>query len=225
VKEYPELLRIKSDHIEKRGDKRYVEVGWLRSFLKGRKRLIIEEKLDGSQMAIGWKNGSAYIQGRRSHISRFDARPEYNGVLEWVEARDAELKPLRGYLVFGEWLKVRHHVAYESLPDWFIAFDVWDSRSKRFLPLRKKAYFLDELGIESAPVLHEGKVSITLIDELAGSCAPSRFSDEVMEGFLIKDYDRQDFLKCVIRDFEEEDSIWTSAERQVLNDCSPESTS
>jgi len=83
--------------------------------------------------------------------------------------------------------------------------------------MRKKSYFLSEVEIDAVPVLHEGKVTMTIIDELAGCCAPSQFSGEVMEGFVIKDYERQDFLKCVIRDFEEEDSVWTSAERQVLN--------
>lgn len=210
------MLRIKSDRVERRSDKRYVEAGQIRDFLKGRKRLVVEEKLDGSQMAIGWKNGSPYIQGRRSHISQFESRAEYNGVLEWVEEQGETLELLKGYLVFGEWLKVQHHVRYDALPDWFIAFDVWDAKVKHFLSLKKKHELLDKVGLCSIPVLHEGKLSMNTIHKII-TANFSCFSTDYMEGVVIKDYERQTFLKFVVREFLEDDTTWTSLELQRLN--------
>ena len=216
VKEYPELMRINSDQVEVRSDKRYAEIGHLSTFLRGRRHLVIEEKLDGSQMAIGWKGGDLYIQGRRSHISLNENRPAYAGVIDWATDHDG-IAELRGYLVFGEWLKVQHHVVYDALPDWFIAFDVYDLKNKRYLGLKQKHKILIRAGITAAPILHEGRINLEMLEELTIE-QTSNFGSEPMEGCVVKDYQKQDFLKMVVREFDEMDSHWTSPDRQRFNE-------
>lgn len=39
----------------------------------------------------------------------------------------------QGYILYGEWLQITHTVLYDALPDWFIAFDLYDIQSARFL--------------------------------------------------------------------------------------------
>ena len=36
-------------------------------------------------------------------------------------------------VLFGEWMCVKHTVAYDKLPDWFIAFDILDMDEGKFL--------------------------------------------------------------------------------------------
>ena len=36
-------------------------------------------------------------------------------------------------VLYGEWLYARHTVVYDKLPDWFLAFDVFDSRKGKFM--------------------------------------------------------------------------------------------
>jgi hypothetical protein len=37
------------------------------------------------------------------------------------------------HILFGEWLMARHTMAYDMLPDWFIAFDIFDTATNQFL--------------------------------------------------------------------------------------------
>ncbi len=37
------------------------------------------------------------------------------------------------YILFGEWLAARHTVAYDKLPDVFVAFDVFDKQQGLFV--------------------------------------------------------------------------------------------
>ena len=39
-------------------------------------------------------------------------------------------------VLYGEWLCARHTVAYDKLPDWFVAFDIFDVPAGRFLSRR-----------------------------------------------------------------------------------------
>jgi hypothetical protein len=39
----------------------------------------------------------------------------------------------RQYILFGEWLAAQHSIAYDSLPDLFLAFDIYDKEAGRFL--------------------------------------------------------------------------------------------
>lgn len=134
---YPDLYRIRYDHIQMVTSKRYWEDP--RHLFKNIS--IIEEKIDGSQMAIGWKHDAPYVQGKNSHIDQSDKRMAYHGVWAWIWENVAKLQKLKGKLVFGEWMRVRHSLEYDLLPDWFIAFDVYD--------LEKGQSFLDEFDDDS----------------------------------------------------------------------------
>lgn len=36
------------------------------------------------------------------------------------------------YILYGEWCAARHTVTYDALPDWFLAYDVYDTKEGRF---------------------------------------------------------------------------------------------
>jgi len=220
MRDYPELLRIKSDRIQLRGDKRYADKGQLNSFLKGKKNLIIEEKIDGSQIAVGWKGDEPYSQGKNSHIPESDKRPQYNGVRRWVWENYGMLEQTKGYLIYGEWAKIQHHVPYEVLPNWFIAFDIFSLKQKRFIDYNLKCEMLSNWGFEITPLLHRGKVDLNMIHRLTIDQFSTFSENNHMEGCVIKDYSAQKFIKFVTREFSdgiEDEGHWTSAHRQRLN--------
>ncbi len=87
----------------------------------------IEEKLDGFNLALacddaGWPQ--PYARSGKTHGDR-------GGQLGRVRAWIAERAPaLQGVLadwpvVYGEWLRLRHSVAYDLLPDWLVVLDLW----------------------------------------------------------------------------------------------------
>jgi hypothetical protein len=49
--------------------------------------------------------------------------------------------------------RTRHSVAYNNLPDFFIAFDIYDKSSKRWLPNNEIVQLLDDTGISIVPLL------------------------------------------------------------------------
>jgi len=157
VHEYPSLLRIRYDNISPAYGKRYFEeIGDYKDLFK--QELVITEKVDGSQMAIGWKNGQPYLQGKNSHIPEFDKRKAYYGAWSWAWANISKLEKLSGFLVYGEWARVQHSLPYDDLPDWFLAFDVYDLEKARFLNWDKVVEFAKEVGLTTVPELHRGKV-------------------------------------------------------------------
>lgn len=211
--EYPNLLRLKFDHIQIRSDKRYIPADEERDFFKCRD-LLVEEKVDGSQVAIGWKHGMPYAQGRSGHISQYDKRVAFDGMWSWIWRNCPKLERTQGHLVFGEWMKPCHSVYYDRLPDFFLAFDVYDLGQKRFLDADAKAELLASWGLSAVRVLHRGPLRKEGVPGLVDGVPSAYSTGQNVEGCVIKDYARQRFLKYVSREFLEEvfddSGHWTS---------------
>jgi len=154
--QYPNLLRIRYDHIAPAIQKRYFENP--KDVFS--QEVVVTEKVDGSQMAVGCKgnDGIPYLQGKNSHIGMDDKRKAYYGAWSWAWAHQAMIQKLKGYLAFGEWVRVQHSLPYDELPDWWIGFDVYDLKNKRFLAPLQAIKFLKEIGFATVPVLHVGKI-------------------------------------------------------------------
>lgn len=218
---YPDLLRLRFGHIEIRSDKRYVpatvETGVFSS-----KDLIVEEKIDGSQCAVGWKGGAPYAQGRNSHIDAYDKRVAYDGMwYGWVLPHWGELERTRGHLIFGEWMKPTHSVPYDRLPDFFMAYDVWCRRTKRFVGYDEKIRLLNEWGIKYVRLLYRGKLIKDDVPALVDGVKSEYSSLSNCEGCVLKDYRSQVFVKYVSREFLEEmfddSGHWTGRRTVMYN--------
>jgi ATP-dependent RNA circularization protein (DNA/RNA ligase family) len=219
--EYPNLLRLKFDTIQQiRSDKRYADVKMEKDFFKSTE-LIVEEKLDGSQSALGWKHGKPYAQGRSGHISEFDKRVAFDGFWSWIWQNCDKIEKTKGHLVYGEWMKPQHSIVYDKLPDFFMAFDVYDLKAKRFLDLNKKKEFLTMCGLERTFVIHVGPLNKEDVPKLVDNVPSMYSSTQNCEGCVIKDYKRQLFLKYVSREFLEElfddSGHWTSRQKVKYN--------
>jgi len=214
---YPELLRIQSDRVIKRSDKQYANKGMVDDFLRV-KNLVIEEKLDGSQLGISFKSGAPYVQTKNRHLDMHDKSPQFNGVWPWIWENIEKIEQLKGYLVFGEWVRIQHHMVYDKLPDWFMPFDVYNYKTQSFINFLKKIKFFEKVGFAHAPVICVSKPAMQDIEEFADQ--PSYFGSE-REGCVIKNYDKQQFIKYVRREFIEgieEEGHWTSNHKQKLNE-------
>jgi len=64
-----------------------------------------------------------------------DTNPlQWQGLSAWLAQHEAALREALTpeLILFGEWCCFTHSIAYTALPDWFIAFDVYDHASARF---------------------------------------------------------------------------------------------
>lgn len=86
-------------------------------------------------------------------------------------------------MLFGEWCFAVHSVRYDALPDWFLAFDVYDREAGRFWSAARRDALLDELGLSRVPELARGRFSLAEVQKLLG---PSRLTHGLMEGLYLR---------------------------------------
>ena len=112
----------------------------------------------------------------------------YSEIFEWF---DEDLQ------FFYEFMKFRHTIKYNCLPDYKIYFDIWDRKKRKFLSYDEKLEIFKQLGFSSVPLLYRGNVqSFEFLKSFIGT--QSAFCAPRIEGILIKIYDEpQFFLKMV----------------------------
>lgn len=102
-------------------------------------RVVISEKLDGANLSFSLADDLSIIPRNRGHHADEQFRSK---LPHWVQQHESELRTLLHrdqtwpgrYYPFGEWCNATHAIAYDGLPDRFIAFDLYDrAHGGRFL--------------------------------------------------------------------------------------------
>mgnify|MGYP000871631729 FL=1 len=147
----------------------------------------VEEKIDGANLGLSvGPDGRLCAQNRGQYLEA-PYRGQFTRLAAWLAARESVLaSALRQNLIlFGEWCAARHSVEYEQLPDWFVAFDVYDRESGRYWSATRRDEFCARLGLAIAPTLSEGRMSLSALRELV-TTRRSRFGDSLIEGVVVR---------------------------------------
>ena len=120
---------------------------------------VIEEKIDGANLGIRQcpHSGEILVQNRSHFISQGD-HAQFSRIPEWIaEHKDDLLSILQGgnRILYGEWVVARHSIPYQSLPGWFVAFDLYDKETGNFLSRRRFHSALKGSQIPVVPILHK----------------------------------------------------------------------
>lgn len=149
--------------------------------------VVVEEKLDGANLGLSLStSGELLVQNRGQYLE-----PPYRGQFErlgaWLAARTGQLFGglHEGVILFGEWCAARHSLAYDRLPDWFVAFDVYDRAEGRFWSTTRRDALAGAMDIEVVPPIFRGKVTAPRLIELINS-RPSAFRAGPLEGLVIR---------------------------------------
>jgi hypothetical protein len=132
---------------------------------------VIMEKVDGANSAISFDNSkialpaisltdSRLVLQSRGHFLTGGARERlFERMWPWAYERLADLRDLLGdrYILFGEWVYAKNRIWYDALPDYFLAFDMWDKEEECFL---SSELWLPKLpgSIHSVAVLYKGRL-------------------------------------------------------------------
>lgn len=165
----------------------------VRELLAG--EVLIEEKVDGANVGLSvGPSGELRAQNRGSYLGP-RASPQFQPLWPWLEARrDALVKALGPHLMlFGEWCFAVHSVRYDALPDWFLAFDVYDRQAGRFWSSARRDALVEELGLAQVPALARGRFTPEQVRALLAR--PSQLSQEALEGLYVRK-DAGDFLEA-----------------------------
>jgi hypothetical protein len=149
--------------------------------------LIVEEKIDGTNVGIHFTTDGSMILQCRGHLITEGMHPQYDLFKQWttVKRELLEERLQDRFILFGEWLYARHSIHYRSLPHYFFEFDIYDKASAAFLHLVDRQSILEDSGIQSVPILHVGAANRKQLQTLIG---PSRF-DSAFENPITKQFD------------------------------------
>ncbi|QDU64011.1 RNA ligase [Planctomycetes bacterium Pan216] len=158
--------------------------------------LIVEEKIDGTNVGIHFSDLGEMILQCRGHLITDGMHPQYDLFKQWTAVKrhvlDERLE--NRYLLFGEWVYARHSVHYRKLPHYFFEFDIYDKQREVFLDLNQRLALLEGMGIQTVPIVHRGTVTRDDLEDLIG---PSQFDshfenpttnrpDNLMEGLYLR---------------------------------------
>ncbi len=158
--------------------------------------LIVEEKLDGTNVGIHFSPGGVLALQCRGHLITEAMHPQYDLLKQWAAVKRPALEAILEdrLILFGEWVHARHSVLYRRLPHYFFEFDLYDKRAGAFLDLERRLEILDGSGLQTVPVVHRGTLDRGGLSALIG---PSRFdaefenpltgrTDALMEGLYLR---------------------------------------
>ncbi|MDB5350120.1 MAG: ligase [Planctomycetota bacterium] len=158
--------------------------------------LIVEEKIDGTNVGLHFTAGGAMALQCRGHLITEGMHPQYDLFKQWASVKRPVLEDRLGdqFILFGEWLYARHSIHYHRLPHYFFEFDIYHKEAGAFLSLDRRLGLLEGTGIRTVPVLHTGATDRARLEAMIGrSHFDGRFEDpltgridERMEGLYLR---------------------------------------
>lgn len=148
--------------------------------------VVVEEKLDGANLGISVENGELRLQNRGAYLHT-PYHGQFSRAKSWIEGHQYDLMPALGdtLILFGEWCAARHSVAYDHLPDWFVAFDIYDRAEKRFWSTNRRNTWASGLDISAVPMLYKGSLTFAALKELVLT-RTSCFDAGNLEGVVVR---------------------------------------
>lgn len=152
--------------------------------------VLVEEKIDGSQLSFGLYDGELKIKSKGALLNL--AAPE--GMFQRAVDTCREIAPLLhpGWTYRGEYLsKPKHNVlCYERTPAKFIIlFDIMREGAEDYLPRAEKEAEAARVGLEVVPVVFQGRVeSVEMLRGLLDTV--SVLGKQKVEGVVCKNYSR-----------------------------------
>jgi ATP-dependent RNA circularization protein (DNA/RNA ligase family) len=156
----------------------------IKGFLSG--DIVAEEKMDGANLGLSvGPDGRLRAQSRGNYLNSTHAHAQWKPLWPWLARREnAMTKALKGGLMlFGEWCYALHTVPYVALPDWFLAFDVFEPGTGIFWSTTRRNSLLDGIGIFPVSTVTQGRLSLNQLPKLLRKSA---FGDAQMEGIYLR---------------------------------------
>lgn len=149
--------------------------------------VVIEEKVDGANIGFSLsKEGDILVQNRGNYITS-SSHPQFKLLDRWLRQHEDALFELliKGYILFGEWCYAKHTIRYDRLPDWFLAFDIWDIHQRKFLSRQRRHQLLEPLHIAEVHMIGEFAVTRPKLEHMLLH-TQSQYHDGPIEGLYMR---------------------------------------
>ncbi|KAK6004687.1 hypothetical protein QM012_008549 [Aureobasidium pullulans] len=180
--------------------------------------VVVEEKVDGANLGISLDSSGAFKVQNRSHYVNNKSHAQFKKLDKWLDDHyeglstvlDAANSQQGRWILYGEWLYAKHSIYYTSLPDLFLAFDLFDTETGTFLSRDALSDRLKDTNIHQVARLEvEGLDEQSLVNMVRTQ--QSNFYEGIIEGVYLR---RQkgdktiDRAKIVRSDFIAGDEHW-----------------
>lgn len=166
--------------------------------------ISVEEKVDGSNLGICLYDDHPIMRNRNKFLSKGDNRPsmtakQFSSVWNWFYQNIKMFEALNesGHLtVYGDWLVAQHGIYYNTLPSWFVVYDLYDWEEHCFVNPELARPIMESAGFTLTPKLNDSN-SLTLEQLEEWREQPSVLSNEgeLREGVYIKVSDKNKVIR------------------------------
>lgn len=151
--------------------------------------VVIQEKVDGSQISFGKFNGELKVRSKGAQLNLVAPEGMFVKGVAVIQELYESGKLVEGWTYRGEYLaKPKHNaLAYDRIPNnHIILFDINTGHEEYMLPYTMAAY-AEDLGLESVPLIHHGGVEG--LDEFRNYLdRVSILGGQKIEGVVVKNY-------------------------------------
>lgn len=146
--------------------------------------VVVEEKLDGANVVV-WRLGWEVKVALRSGEGGADRAGQLGPLRRWAAERGDALRTLLadGDALYAEWLLLTHTVAYDRLPAYLVALDLWHE-SRGFVALSERDVRCAAAGIAVVPEMWRGTPRV--VGTVEGLITTSAYGDRPAEGVIVR---------------------------------------
>lgn len=154
----------------------------------------VEEKIDGANLGLSFDADGTFRFQNRGNWLEGQLPGQWKRLRGWAAEHEASLRALLppNHVLFGEWCYAKHSIAYDQLPDWFVAFDVYDRTTQRFWSIGRRNELLSAAGLAAVPKAASGNSTLASLISLLDQ--NSAFGGERREGIYLR-VEESDWLK------------------------------
>ena len=148
--------------------------------------VVVEEKVDGANLGFSVdEHGRLRAQSRGSYVDTEAPSGQWKPLKRWLSTRQQTIAAAltSELILFGEWCYAVHSIRYTRLPDWFLAFDVFDRKRGEFWSVGRRDRLAAELDVATVPRLGQGHFDLTALRRFLDA---SRLTDGPAEGIYVR---------------------------------------
>jgi hypothetical protein len=118
----------------------------------------VEEKVDGTNLGLSFPPSGQICFQNRGHWLQGPSGGQWERLRGWAAAHEQALRAVlpAQHILFGEWCYAKHSIPYDHLPDWFLAFDVYDCHAGRFWSSARRNALAKTADIATVPEITRG---------------------------------------------------------------------
>ena len=147
--------------------------------------MTVEEKVDGANLGFSLGADGRLRAQSRGHYLDPRAAGQWKPLWRWLARREERLRSVLApsLIAFGECCYAEHSVFYDSLPDWFLLFDVYDRREGRFWSRVRRDQWAGGAGLCTVPLIATGAFGLRALRKLL---VRSRLGSAPAEGLYLR---------------------------------------